>query len=230
MEGRWPGAVTLRRGTSRAESRPWNADVAFARLSMERGGPAFLGDCADALADLGAEAVLSPPLSRASQHLWRQADFVQHARLRVFRRELDDVLQPDHAVDVGGRDDIPAALAVDAAAFDAFWRFDRAAFLEAVEATPRAVIHVVRRGDGLAGYAITGMGSAIAFLQRIAVHPDHQGLGLGRSLVRAAAIWSHCAGASALVLNSQYENDAAHALYRSEGFRDVASGLAVLRK
>ena len=91
IEGNWPGVITLRRGAAWAESRPWNADIAFARLRMERGGPVFLGDCADTLSALGAEGVLSPPLSRAAQDLWKQADFVHHARLRVFRLELDDI-------------------------------------------------------------------------------------------------------------------------------------------
>ena len=45
VEGMWPGAVTLQRGWSLAESRPWNDSVACAHLRMLRGGSAFLQDC-----------------------------------------------------------------------------------------------------------------------------------------------------------------------------------------
>jgi ribosomal protein S18 acetylase RimI-like enzyme len=231
VDGVWPGVVTLEQGSALAESRPWNADVSLAHLRMVRGGPAFLGDCAAALGSLGADGVLSPPLPRSAQQVWRQADFVPHAALRVLRRELDHLPSPHHHVTVASRADVPEALGVDAAAFDPFWRFDTLAMQEALDATPRAVLQVVRgtRGE-IAGFVVTGIGTAIAYIQRLSVHPDHQGRGIGRSLVRAAAGWARASGACGLLLNTQADNEAAVGLYLSEGFIEVGSGLAVLRK
>jgi ribosomal protein S18 acetylase RimI-like enzyme len=231
VDGVWPGAVTLRRGWAIAESRPWNDSVALAHLRMLRGGSAFLHDCVTALADLGAEGALSPPLPPGAQRVWEQASFVKHASLRVLRRDLAHVPAPDHLVVAGSATDLREALRIDALAFDTFWRFDRLAMLEALKATPRSVIQVIRSPDGgLVGFAVTGVSVAIAFLQRIAVDPAWQGMGCGRSLVRASARWARLAGASALVLNTQADNHPAIGLYLSEGFEALGTGLDVMRK
>jgi len=231
IDGDWPGVVTLRRGWSRAVSRPWNDAVPMAHLRIVRGGADFVAACSDSLADLGVEGVLSPPLPPSAQEMWREASFSSFAELRLLRHELDHVPAPDHLVSTGSDDDIAEMLRIDAAAFDRFWRFDAAALEEARESTPRSVIHVVRRPEGgLAGFAVTGMGQVIAYLQRVAVDPEHQRRGIGRSLVRTAARWAKRQGARAMVLNTQVENEPAILLYEAEGFDVMGDRLAVLRK
>ena len=160
-----------------------------------------------------------------------QAGFAVRARLVLMRRELDGLTAPDHLVAPGDLRDLGEALRLDQAAFDEFWRFDRTALLEAVQATTRHAIHLVRRpGGGLAGYAITGRGGNLAYLQRVAVDPAWQGRGLGRSLVRASTAWAGTEGTSALLLNTPEGNASAAALYASEGFRTVTGDLAVLAR
>ena len=232
LEGDWPGPVTIQRGWWRAVARPWNDATPMAHLRVHRGGPGFLEECAAALLALpGVTGVLSPPLLPAARGPWEQAGFALHARLVLMRRELDSMTAPDHVVATGDLRDLPDALRVDQAAFDTFWRFDRTALLEAVQATHQGAIHLVRRpGGGLAGYAITGRGGTLAYLQRVAVDPAWQGRGLGRSLVRTAAEWARGHGASALLLNTPEGNGSAAALYASEGFRTVTRDLAVLAR
>lgn len=204
----------------------------MAHLRLVRGGgPSFIGDCCDALGGLGSTAVLSPPLPRAAQRAWEEAGFDLFADLTLMRRTLERVPPPGHLVLTGDDDDIPEALRIDAAAFDEFWRFDRCALAEAMEATPSTVLHVVRNPeDGLAGFAVTGAAQAISYLQRLAVDPRWQGQGIGRSLVRASARWAKRAGSRALMLNTQSDNVEAIGLYESEGFRLLEEPLAVLEK
>jgi ribosomal protein S18 acetylase RimI-like enzyme len=231
VEGDWPGLVTLRRGWSRANARPWNDSVPMAHLRVMRGGADFVEACAEALDGYPIEGVLSPPLPEAAQRMWREADFRPHARLYLLRRELDEVPAPDHLVSEGSPEDLGEALRIDAAAFDPFWRFDGRALQEAMESTPRAVIHVVRRPEGrLAGFAVTGMGQVIGYLQRVAVDPAWQRRGIGRSLVRTSARWARRNGARAIVLNTQAENRAALSLYEEEGYEVLGDELAVLRR
>jgi ribosomal protein S18 acetylase RimI-like enzyme len=231
IDGQWPGVVTLRRGWSRAVSRPWNDATPMAHLRIVRGGSDFVAACWESLAGLGVDGVLSPPLPPSAQQMWRQADFRPFADLQLLRHELDEIPAPDHLVSTGSDEDIPEALRIDAAAFDHFWRFDEAALAEAMESTPRSIIHVVRRGEGrLAGFAVTGLGQVIAYLQRVAVDPAHQRQGLGRSLVRTATRWARRNGARAIVLNTQVENEPARLLYEAEGFEVMGDRLAVLRK
>jgi len=230
VEGDWPGPLTLQRGWQRAVARPWNDATPLAHLRIERGGPGFLEECARALLALpGLSGVLSPPLLPAARPPWEQAGFGPHARLILMRRELHGLPPPAHVVAAGDLRDLDDALRVDQAAFDAFWRFDRIALLEAVQATPRHSIHLVRRpGGGLAGFAVTGCHGPHAYLQRVAVDPAWQGRGLGRSLVRATAAWAEAQGASALLLNTPAANAAAAGLYAAEGFRTVTRDLMVL--
>ena len=229
--GDWPGEITLRKGWARAQSRPWNDAVPLAHLRMHRGNAAFIGDCVETLRDLGAPGVLSPPLPSSAQRLWREARFEPHAELALLRLDIDRRIgAPSHLVVTGSTSDIREALRIDAAAFDEFWRFDRHAMEEAVSSTRTSVIHVVRKaGGGLAGFAITGVGVTIAYLQRLAVEPAAQGRGIGRSLVRSSARWASREGARALMLNTQLDNEPAIRLYESEGFRVLSEPLAVLR-
>lgn len=230
IEGVWPGRVVLRKGWARAESRPWNDAVDWAHLRLVRGGGSgFVGECADALAGAGADGVLSPPLPRSAQAAWCDAGFERYARLALMRRRLSSVPPPGHLVVEGSEDDLSAALRIDAVAFDEFWRFDEHALAEAMTSTPRTALHVVRAPDGgLAGFAVTGVGSTLAYLQRVAVDPRFQGSGIGRSLVRASARWATKAGAGAIMLNTQVENTGAIRLYESEGFDTLDEPLEVL--
>lgn len=232
VEGTWPGQVVLRRGWARAESRPWNESTPMAHLRLVRGGGAsFIGECVEALLALGTTAVLSPPLPRGAQTAWAEAGFDLYADLTLMRRSLDRVPPPGHLVMTGEERDISEALRIDATAFDEFWRFDRCALDEAMQATPSSVLHVVRSsGDRLAGFAITGTGTTISYLQRLAVDPRDQGSGIGRSLVRASARWAKRSGSRALMLNTQTDNEPAIRLYESEGFHLLDEPLAVLQR
>jgi ribosomal protein S18 acetylase RimI-like enzyme len=179
---------------------------------------------------VGATAVLSPPLPRSAQKTWCDASFEHHADLALLRRTLDRIPPPGHLVLVGSEDDFDEALRIDAAAFDDFWQFDRRAMLEAMAATPHSVLHVVRSGSGgLAGFAVSGAGTSLAYLQRLAVDPGSQGRGIGRSLVRSSARWAKRMGSRVLMLNTQVGNEGAIALYESEGFVTLDEPLAVLK-
>ena len=173
IQGTWPGPLTLQRGWYRAAVRPWNEDIPMAHLRMERGGAGFLGDCAQALLGLpGLTGVLSSPLLPAARHPWEEAGFTLHARLLLLRRELNGLAPPEHQVESGDRRDLSEALALDRAAFEPFWRLDLLGLREAMAATPRSAVHLVRRpGGALTGFAITGVGSPLAHLQRLAGAP-----------------------------------------------------------
>lgn len=232
VEGNWPEPITLRRGWARAESRPWNGIVPMAHLRLCRGsGPSFIDDCVGALGAIGVSGVLSPPLPRSAQKTWCDASFEHHADLALLRRPLDRIAPPRHLVLTGTDEDLDEALRIDAAAFDDFWQFDRTALVEAMRATPRSVFQVVRNpSGGLAGFAVSGAGSTIAYLQRVAVDPVSQGTGIGRSLVRSSARWAKRGGAHALILNTQLDNARAIQLYQSEGFAMLEEPLAVLKR
>lgn len=231
QRGTWPGAVSLRRGWARAEARPWNATVDDALLRVVRGGSGFIAACVEKLGLAGAPAVLSTPLSRSAKKPWESAGFTDHIDLALMRLGLDEpVPAPQHLVVREEDPDLDAMLEIDRLAFPAFWRFDDLALIESTQATTRSSVLVIKDGDlGIAGFAVVGFGHALSYLQRVAVHPDWQAQGMGRSLVRAAARSASRSGSRAILLNTQFDNTSAIGLYEAEGFVQLPESLAVLK-
>lgn len=199
---------------------------------MERGGAGFLAGCAASLLSLpDVPGVLSPPLLPPARPAWEKAGFSLRARLLLLRRELNGPFSPHHPVELGDARSLPEALPLDRAAFDAFWRLSLAGLEEALSSTRHGAVHLCRRpGGALAGFAITGAGTSLSYLQRLAVDPRSHSQGIGSSLLAAAAAWARDRGAAALLLNTPAENETAASFYRSAGFRPLAGGLAVLSR
>jgi ribosomal protein S18 acetylase RimI-like enzyme len=157
--------------------------------------------------------------------------YEEFRELSLMRRELNDPPpSPDHLVVESDATRIANMLEIDHAAFSSFWRFDELGLREAMDATGRSMVLVIRdAAGGLAGFAVIGFGTAIAYLQRVAVHPQWQGQGMGRSLVRAAARRARADGARVMLLNTQPDNEPAIHLYRAEGYIQLPQPLWLLR-
>lgn len=230
QRGNWPGPIALRRGWARAEARPWNDDEPQASLRLLRGGPSFLEACSNRLLSLGVDGVISPPLPLSARRAWHQAGFEEYIDLALMRKSLDEAESvPNHLVVVREESDLSELLAIDAVAFPPFWRFNEDGLAEAIGATARSTTLTILGGDGNPiAYAVVGFGSAISYLQRVAVHPEWQGHGMGRSLVRVAARKARGAGAKVLLLNTQTDNTSAISLYEEEGFIQLPEPLTLL--
>lgn len=154
-----------------------------------------------------------------------------------------------------GEEDWPAVLRVDSLAFDPFWQLDRSGLAEAISATPHTRFRVAQspaverpnsepgvedpgveepwREDDVAdgqifGYAITGRAMGGGFVQRLAVHPAHQGAGVGSALVLDALRWLRRWRVDVAFVNTQAGNDRAFGLYQRLGFRVDPGALSVL--
>jgi ribosomal-protein-alanine N-acetyltransferase len=77
---------------------------------------------------------------------------------------------------------------------------------------------VVERDGRLAGFAVIACVLDEATLLNIAVHPELQRLGLGRTLLEAALESMRCEGARRCLLEVRISNAAALALYHHCGF------------
>ncbi|NDH98561.1 MAG: GNAT family N-acetyltransferase, partial [Actinobacteria bacterium] len=120
-------------------------------------------------------------------------------------------------------------LDVDRQTFEAFWQLDRDGLYEAINATPATRLRVVRDPD-VVGYAVTGRAGTQGYLQRLAVHPDRQGLGLGIDLVADALHWLRRRDVTTCWVNTQEANAAALSLYTRLGFIPARHQLTVLRR
>lgn len=123
----------------------------------------------------------------------------------------------------------PQASGVDRAAFGPGWFLDPDAIDEVRHATPH---HRARTAGGttFAAYAVSGRDAGIGFLQRLAVHPDHQRQGLGRALVLDSLRWMARWKVDRVLVNTPVNNAAALVLYESTGFHRLRDHLRVFER
>lgn len=125
--------------------------------------------------------------------------------------------------------DLPAALAVDRAAFDPHWRKDEDIIGPSIYTSPCFI--VAELDSAIIGYAFVTVhfGGRLIHLVRIAVHPAQQGRGVGARLLAEVTAYARDAGAETLTLNTQADNVGARRLYEWFGFRPTGEQQAVLR-
>jgi GNAT superfamily N-acetyltransferase len=222
----------LQWGTDRLRLAPWRGDPTIAELAPALAGRPVGVDSIERglelVAGRGFRAVLTNALAPDEQHGYLHAGFSVHERLHLLHRDLDEVPEPrrDPRLRRGRRRDRPALLGVDHAAFDPFWRLDELGLDDALGATPSSRMRV--SAGAVIAYAVTGRAGSRGYLQRLAVHPDHQRQGWGSTLVVDALRWLHRRGAATAVVNTQESNETALALYLRLGFVHQPAGLAVL--
>jgi len=159
-----------------------------------------------------------------------------HIRARGFRRltdvislvKFDRALPRMNATHVYVRPasdaDIPAVAAVDRSAFTPHWRHSQLTLLRRAAASSCFVAAQV--GDQIVGYAEGDAHQYTAHINRLAVHPAHQGRGVGASLLQniLRTLWR--LGAERVTLNTQADNHYSQRLYQRFGFEptgDVVS-------
>jgi len=231
-------------GRERARAGPWRGDGQVAYLAPLPYDPPpsvdFLRRCLDQLAGRGYGEVITSALAGAEQRPFLAVGFLPHEHLRFLAHDLDGVpLLPSG----GGRQirkafpaDWATVLDVDAGSFSPFWRLDRGGLEEALTATPstRFRVAVGEHGPGrraqVVGYAITGRAGDQGYLQRLAVATVARRSGVGRALALDGLSWLRRRGVRRAVVNTQFGNDGALALYLRVGFRVEPSDLAVLHR
>ncbi len=220
-------------GDERLRVRPWRGDASTAYVAPVPGrhpvSARSVQLTAEALRDRGVARIVTSALTPAEEIAFRQAGFSERERLHLLRHNLENLDRQDSALLRRSRRlDRGAILAADAAAFDSFWQLDDVGLAEAIRATPTARVRVAEIDHHVVGYAVNGRSGVAGYLQRLAVHPDAQGRGLGRSLVLDGLRWMRRRGAVHALVNTQMANERAFQLYLAVGFRPEPHDLAVL--
>jgi ribosomal protein S18 acetylase RimI-like enzyme len=229
-----PGVDVITWGPERARAGPWRGDRQVAYLAPVADAPvpsaAFVHRCLEQLAARGYERVVTAALSPAESHGFLAAGFEVREQLHLLAHDLRRIPEAGDPVPIrrAGRGDADAVLAVDHAAFPPFWRLDAGGLADALRATPSVRWRVADQGTGIIGYAITGRAGRRGYLQRLAVHPDHGGHGVGATLVIDGLRWLKRWRVDHVVVNTQLENARALGLYERLGFRRQPLGLSVL--
>lgn len=230
IDGDWPSPVRLSRGWARATARPWNDETPDGFLRLERGGYDFLSASTETIARLTDAAVYSPALYPSSIRIWIRSGYEPVDELEVMERSVAlPSSSPRIPIAERAAPDWSRIMEIDKAAFEGFWRMSLDGLHEALASTKRSAVLVAEDGGETVGYALVGAQWDVAYLQRIAVHPDRSGLSIGSDLVRASLGWGRKMQSRVMVLNVRKENERAQRLYAKEGFTPTSTSLRMLR-
>ena len=131
-------------------------------------------------------------------------------------QHLPPLANPSVTVRPAVAEDLAAVAAVDASAFSHHWRNGHATIARRLRASP---LFVVAEDNGsIVGYAEGDLRCPVAHINRVAVHPRHQGCGIGELLTQHALQGFWRGGANQVTLNTQEFNQRARRLYRRLGF------------
>ncbi|MGA7757775.1 MAG: GNAT family N-acetyltransferase, partial [Ilumatobacteraceae bacterium] len=119
---------------------------------------------------------------------------------------------------------------VDRRAFGAPWANDAAALGDIMSATPHHRSRCVQLDGRMVAFAISGRAGPWGYIQRLAVDPSAQRVGLGRALVDDAVRWMRRRHVARVLVNTASDNVAALSLYRSYGFDDRPDDLTILER
>lgn len=221
---RWPGGW-VRLG-------PWRGRADVAHLTVGALHPPTsenVARCLGMLRHRGYASVVTNALGPVESLPFVDAGFSVRERLRLLAHDLTVLPHAMRESRRGRMTDRAAVLALDHRAFPPFWQFDEDGITSALAATASVRYRVITAGSPEpVAYAITGRSTRQGFLQRIAVDPDHQGQGIGRAIVADALRWLRRYRATGALVNTQCDNHAAVALYRSCGFAELPTGLCVM--
>lgn len=126
------------------------------------------------------------------------------------------------ANDRAGRDDMDAILALEQTGFALASRWIAASWLPELTRSDRFA-PVFRDATGtVRGVAAFQVIAEVADLNRVVVDPGLRGRGIGRALLEAGFAWAAERGAERMLLEVEWANEPALALYRRLGFVEVS--------
>lgn len=222
--------LTVARGRT-VRVGPWRNDSTTASVATfvdQHLDRAAVAEIVTRLRAEGYRRIVTAALTVPEQEAFMACGFTPLRTLALLRRPLSHpVPRSDIRIRRWRKRRHDEILRVDAAAFDDFWRFDENALREALDATPHRILRVDGSQPPM-GYALSGVARSRAYLQRLAVHPDAMGQGLGTALLLDALRWMRWRGAVEAYVNTQDDNERALALYLRHGFETESDGLAIL--
>lgn len=129
--------------------------------------------------------------------------------------------RPQPLIDVAGADDVPAILELERTGFPAPSRWIAASWLPEIEGADHFA-PAARDQGVLCGVAAFQLVGDVADLNRVVVAPDQRGRGVGRALLLAGLRWAADRGAERMLLEVEWANNPALALYRGQGFVEIS--------
>jgi len=188
-------------------------------------------NCIYDLEKKGYKEATTQALSYEDAQIFLDAGFTIREKLHLLTRPISSEDKATNSTNIKNARpwNIKQILNIDTLSFDEFWKFEKTSFLRAKNATPTNKVRTINEANKIIAYSIYGYCKHTGYLQRLAVHPNHQNKGLGKSLVKDSLDWFNKKGARTAMVNTQEINIKAINMYEAESFEKQPQGLLVLR-
>lgn len=225
--------------SARVRTWPRRSDIAHLVLSDHTVGPSVSGlrDWVRSIQHEGFHIIRTGAVSADVSRVFTDVGFREIQRLALL--ELDDAAaiarmrkmrSPLYEMrQLRSLRSLQLAADIDSRAFEADWDMDAVNIREACLATPHHRIRLaVTADDRPVGYMVTGRSGWTGFIQRLAVDPDHEGLGAGSALLQDGLSWLARHRVESILVNTHLDNRRALDLYERWGFQLLDQHLEVL--
>lgn len=213
---------------------PHEAGVSWVRLAIPvraRGHDPVLdalwGQLRDTLAAEGIQTIALLAVEPWIEPFAQRWGFVESNAVITLRREggalpsIDGLPLPQPVTPA----DLDAVAAVDAAAFEPLWRYNRPTL--ALASREAAVFTLHRQGGEVAAYQLSTSYPGSGHVARVGVRPGLQGLGLGKALIIHALRFFKLHGIQVVTVNTQQDNERSQRLYEGLGFAPTGHAVPV---
>lgn len=157
-----------------------------------------------------------------------RAGFVHHEWIVTLERSTQSAAEPPSvALRAVQPHDLPALVALDAAAFSAPYQLTRSELIELMMTSGYFAV-AENPFSGLIGYVCADAAGAAAQVIRLAVHPAVQRRGMGEALLQHALHYCRVTGAERVSINTQESNLTSLRLYERSGFRRIGRRVPLL--
>ena len=235
MQSLTSAPLILRAGGVVARVRPWAFEPNVAHLVLYNQSrlptPADITEWINVLRAAGYDTIRTGAVGAQAGARFERLGFEAIQSLVLLEHTAINSVAPTQVGAVRlATDDDGEASRVDVAAFGAGWCIDRVGIGDVRSATHRHRARAVRVEGRIVAYAISGRDGRNGYIQRLAVHPDHQHRGHGAALVGDSLRWMARWRVQRALVNTHIGNDAALALYHRLGFTDLSDRLHVYER
>ena len=214
------------------ETRKWNDAVDIYYYEKKRGGKLVLSKCLEESRERGV-VFNSSLVSSHQNNLWTEAGWKVRHHLYLYSLFFNKEIQIQDSKKVVGciklaEKHFEKIVSIDKEIFDPFWRSSSLTLLDTLESCNETMLYEYQDRGKLLAYALVGVTMRSSFLQRFAVHPETQRLGIGSLLLENILSDMVKRKMISMKLNTQKENFAAQKLYEKNGFSLSKESLSIM--
>ena len=204
------------------ETRMWNDEVDIHYFHKKRGGEYFLKKCLDEARS--KDIIFNSSLVNSKQGKpWLRAGWRVSSTLYLYTYLFTKPLtnnskSRNFEVEKLDQDSFEEIVSLDKEIFNPYWRSSSLSLLDTLRSCNDTTLYTHKKKGRLLAYAIVGVTMRSSFLQRFAVHPEVQGVGLGTSMLDNVLIDMNEKKMISIKLNTQPNNKTAQKLYENKGF------------